>query len=178
MKLYNDEAKYGGSSSDLFDYKFETFCENCDMTCIGEEDRNRTFRFMLKKNALEHHRALIRENNGKEHEQMLLAKWNELSLQSIINEQEGSKDAEKALATLTTKLRTIQSGLNQSFRNSSYLYAKLLTACRGHPATRVACSTYSSNNNVTDLLNQLQASIATWKAELSLYQQAQVQYPL
>ncbi|TQS34122.1 hypothetical protein Golomagni_05508, partial [Golovinomyces magnicellulatus] len=75
-------------------------------------------------------------------------------------------------------LRTIQSGLNQSFRNSFYLYAKLLTACRGHPATRAACSIYSSNNNVTDLSNRLQASIATWKAELSLNQQAQAQYPL
>ncbi|RKF79342.1 hypothetical protein GcM1_203028, partial [Golovinomyces cichoracearum] len=64
MKLYNDEAKYDGSSSDLSDSKFETFCENCDMTCIGEEDRKRAFRLMSKENALEHYRALIRENNG------------------------------------------------------------------------------------------------------------------
>ncbi|RKF63085.1 putative glycosyl [Erysiphe neolycopersici] len=121
MKIYNDEAKYEGSSSDLFDSKFETFCENCDKTCIGEEDRNRAFSFMLKENALEHYRALIRENKGiipslnslyksiknvfegQEHEQMLLAKWNELSLPTIINKQKGSKDVEKALATLTSK---------------------------------------------------------------------------
>ena len=81
---------------------------------------------------------------------MLLAKWNELSLQFILDKQEVKDNVEMALVTLITKLRTTQSGLNANFRNKSYLHAKLLTSCRGHQATRIACSTYSSDNSVTD----------------------------
>ncbi|POS84768.1 hypothetical protein EPUL_002736, partial [Erysiphe pulchra] len=92
------------------------------------------------------------------------------------SEEEGTKDVEMALTVLITKLHTIQSGLNQSFKNEPYLYAKVLTTFRGHPATRAACSTYSNNNSVTDLLNRLQACIATWKAERSYDQVHQQQF--
>ncbi|RKF83158.1 putative glycosyl [Golovinomyces cichoracearum] len=191
IKIYNYESKYGGSPFDYFDTKFDIFCENHDMVGIIEEDRCETFRFMLRDNALYQYRAILKENKdstletlrlsikntfeSQEHQQMLLAKWNEISLQSVLNEQKGTKDVEKALTTLITNLRKIQSGLDQSFKNEPYLYSKLLTACRGYPATQAICSAYSNNNSVTDLSNRLQASIATWKAERSYDQQVQQQ---
>ncbi|RKF62108.1 putative glycosyl [Golovinomyces cichoracearum] len=124
MKIYNEDKKYGGSPSELFDDKYETFCENCDMIGISHEERSKAFRIILKDVALEHYRAIARENKeaipplevlyssfknvfeGQEHQQMILAKWNELSLLSVIEEQVGPKDVEKALTSLIVRLRT------------------------------------------------------------------------
>ncbi|RKF73593.1 hypothetical protein GcM1_243068 [Golovinomyces cichoracearum] len=144
------------------------------MIGIVEEDRCKAFRIALRDNALDQYRAILKENKdsnleilrlsikytfeGQEHQQMLLAKWNKISLQSVLNEQEGIKDIERALITLITNLQKIQSGLDQSFKNEPFLHSKLLTTCRGNPATRAACSTYSNNNSVTDLSYRLQAS--------------------
>ncbi|RKF83155.1 hypothetical protein GcC1_006048, partial [Golovinomyces cichoracearum] len=104
MKIYNDESKYSGSPSDYYDTKFGIFCENCDMVGIVEEDRCKAFRIMLRGNALYQYRAILKENKDstleilrlsientfevQEHQQILLAKWNEIFLQSVLNEQE------------------------------------------------------------------------------------------
>ncbi|KAI6245294.1 hypothetical protein HI914_06804 [Erysiphe necator] len=79
MRIYNDETKY----------------ENCDMVGIAQEDKCKAFRIMLKDHALDLYRSILKEDNktsletlrisikntfeGQEHQQMLLAKWNELS---------------------------------------------------------------------------------------------------
>ncbi|RKF57977.1 putative glycosyl, partial [Golovinomyces cichoracearum] len=104
MKIYNDESKYSGSPSDYFDTKFDIFCENCHTAGIAEEDRCKAFRIMLRDNALDQYRAILRENKDstlealrlsikntfedQEHQQILFAKWNEISLQPVLNEQE------------------------------------------------------------------------------------------
>ncbi|TQS36132.1 hypothetical protein Golomagni_03426 [Golovinomyces magnicellulatus] len=80
------------------------------------------------------------------------------------NRNNGSADVEVALNTLIVELRHIQISLSPEFGADKTLFAKLLQACRGHPACSIACSTVV-DENVSALINRLRSNVATWKAQ-------------
>ncbi|RKF55166.1 putative glycosyl [Golovinomyces cichoracearum] len=100
---------------------------------------------------------------GREHQKYMLVKWNEISPNTILKKIE-SNDVELALSTLVINLRNIRMNLSPEFHAEKILYAKLLQACRTHPAWTIACSTINEEDTAA-LINSLRSNVATWKAQ-------------
>jgi hypothetical protein len=92
-------------------------------------------------------------------------RFNELTLTRVVKDP---KNAEKplidCLIILVQELRTIQSTLDPNFRNDHVLLNQLVTACRGHPACRMAC--FKPADTVPKMVNDLQSSIVTYNTSI------------
>ncbi|TQS37794.1 hypothetical protein Golomagni_01720 [Golovinomyces magnicellulatus] len=179
IKAYKEEQKYAGMPSESFNLKFKNFTGFCNTIDIPINQRNSAFKVMLKDAALQHYYTIFNSEflpdlstmyqaiklnfEGKEYQQSILVKWNELSLKTILQDT-GSTDVEAALNSLITNLRHIQLSLSPEFRSDKILFAKLLQACRGHPSCFIACSTVA-DETVATLINRLRSNIATWKTQ-------------
>ncbi|TQS37681.1 hypothetical protein Golomagni_01836, partial [Golovinomyces magnicellulatus] len=160
MKAYTDDKKYRGTPSESFDSKFTIFIDYCNVISIPNDQRNLAFKIMLEDTALQHYYESCNPNTppqldslyqtiksyfeGQEHQQSMLVKWNETTIGII--------------------LRNIESPDVPEFRADKILFAKLLQACRSHPAGSIACSTLV-DENLSALINRLRSNVATWKAQ-------------
>ncbi|KHJ30594.1 putative glycosyl [Erysiphe necator] len=179
MKAYTEEQKYAGTPSESFDLKYKIFTDFCNTIDIPINKRNGAFKVMLKDAALQHYHATFNSENppdlstlyqtiksnfeGKEYQQSMLVKWNEMSLKTVLKDIESS-DVEIALNTLITNLRQIQMSLSPEFQSDKFLFAKILQACRTYPSCSIACSTVM-DDTVATLTNRLRSNISTWKSQ-------------
>ncbi|KAI0994275.1 hypothetical protein K3495_g13906 [Podosphaera aphanis] len=134
---------------------------------------------MLKDAALQHYHDTFSSENlpdlstlyqtmklnfeGKEYQQSMLIKWNEISLKTTLQDVE-STDVEVALNSLITNLRHFQMSLSPEFQSDKILFAKLLQVCRTHPSCSIAYSTVA-DETAAGLINRLRSNVARWKAQ-------------
>ncbi|RKF81997.1 putative glycosyl [Golovinomyces cichoracearum] len=129
---------------------------------------------MLKNTALQHYYTNFNPDKPPQlntlcqiikskHQQSMLVKWNETTLNTILRNNE-SMDVEIALNTLISEIRHIKMSLSPEFRANKIFFAKLLQACRMHPACSIVCSTIT-DDSVSSLINLLRSNVATWKAQ-------------
>src|SRR5438045_6686287 len=83
-------------------------------------------------------------------------------LQGIINSNIG-KSIYECLQLLIDKLCKQQHSLNPEFRMQTFMTNKLVMACQGVPACRIAVS--NPGENLSQLINKLQSSIIAWEKE-------------
>ncbi|RKF55656.1 putative glycosyl, partial [Erysiphe neolycopersici] len=182
MKAYTEEQKYAGTPSESLDLKYKIFTDLCNTIDVPINQRNSAFKVMLKNAALQHYHTTFNSENlsdlstlyqtiksnfeGKEYQQSMLVKWNEMSLKTTLKDIESS-DVEIALNTLITNLRQIQMSLSPEFQSDKFLFAKLLQACKAHPSCSIACSTVI-DDTVATLTNRLRSNNTTWKSQQNL----------
>lgn len=119
MKAFTEEQKYAGTPLESFELKFKVFTDFCNTITIPVDQQNNAFKFMLKDAALQYYHTIFNSENlpdistlykaiksnfeGKEYQQSMLVKWNEMSLKTVLKDSE-STDVEIALNTLITNL--------------------------------------------------------------------------
>ena len=104
----------------------------------------------------------IRNFEGPEFYRKNLAEWNATTLQGIIDANT-DKPIYQCLQLLIDKLCKQQHGINLEFRTPLFLTNKLVMACQGVPACRIAVS--NPGEDLSQLINKLQSSIVAWEKE-------------
>lgn len=175
-KMYTEDQKYGGAG-DNFDFKLTIFKSTCVRAGLPDEERIKAFPTMLKARALVYYYSndhacygahfesvcdIIRQYfEGDEYKRGVLIKWNDISLQYIIDKNTG-KSTEECLDILLDNLQNLQLGLTQDLKTDGFIHNKILLACRTHPACVYAC--FKPAITSAGLINDLRASIATYEA--------------
>jgi hypothetical protein len=182
-KLYTDEMRYSGEK-DHFDYKLTIFNDLCNRADIpGDRDdiRIKAYPTMLRGLALDYYYTTIqravkdfaptfdqvceatrRYFEGPEYKRGIQSQWNSTTLQSVMNKPEnGGKSTQDCLHLLVKDLRHLQHGLPKELGSETIFRDKLIEACRKTPACEYAC--FKPADNVIGLINDLQASIATFE---------------
>ncbi|POS82600.1 hypothetical protein EPUL_005793, partial [Erysiphe pulchra] len=141
--------KYSGNG-DTFDYKFDIFLRQCANADIPKNGLPNLFPILLKDDALDFYYSFYcdgQEHNlknmcknfkekfeGVEHKRTLLANWNKLTFESIINHKDNiGKTTIQSLQTLTRRLTIMQHGLDINLRNNAFIHNKLVTAYETQP---------------------------------------------
>jgi hypothetical protein len=99
---------------------------------------------------------------GPEFYRKNLAEWNAAQLQDLIDTYP-EKLIGECLRLLIDKLLKLQYGIDVDLRTSKLFVNKLVTACQGVPACRIAIS--DPPGELSTLINKLQSSITAWKKE-------------
>ncbi|POS82399.1 hypothetical protein EPUL_005584, partial [Erysiphe pulchra] len=162
MKAYTEEQKYTGTPSESLDLKYKIFTG----LYAALQHYHTTFNSENLPDLSTLYQTIKSNFEGKEYQQSMLVKWNEMSLKTTLKDIESS-DVEIALNTLITNLRQIQMSLSPEFQSDKFLFAKILQACRAHPSCSIACSTVM-DDTVATLTNRLRFNIATWKSQQNL----------
>ena len=175
-KMYTDEAKYSGED-DSFAFKLSIFHDVCTRADIPPEAKLKAFPIMLKGLALDYYysnmsthgspsfdqicRSIQNYFEGAEYRRSILARWNGISLKSVMakTENEG-KPMEECLQLLIKDLRHLQHGLDSNLRSENFIHNKLINACQDIPACQYAC--FKPSENLAGLINDLQSSIVTF----------------
>jgi hypothetical protein len=174
-KFYSDSDKYDGVS-DSFDFKLNIFHDICNRVGLPPDGYSVVFPTMLKGLAQEHYYTSnlasrpfsdacdrIRQFfEGPEYHRKNLTIWNNTTLQGIINEN-SDKSIYQCFQLLTDKLLKIRHGIHPEFRTTLFLINKLITACQGVPACRIAIS--DPPEELSGLISKLQSSIVAWEKE-------------
>jgi hypothetical protein len=175
-KLYTEESKYTGQD-DNFDFKLVIFYDLCGRADVPDGAMAKAYPTMLSSLALDHYYTNIRNTaqtlpfhqlcnatrnffEGPEYRRSILNKWNETSLQSIIDKNTG-KSTQDCLQLLIKELRHLQHGLEPNLQIDSFLHNKLILACRGLPACQYASC--KPSDNLAGLINDFQSSIVTYE---------------
>lgn len=171
-KLYYNQMKYSDNGN-MFDYKFDIFLCNCENADIPADALEIAFPTMLKEEALEfyysfysgwQHQTIeelckeIKDNfEGVEYRRTLLANWNKLTFESIVNDKENNgKTISECLKILTQNLRIMQHRLNKSLRNDAFIHNTIGTACESQPAFLNVCE--QPANTINGLLSDLRSA--------------------
>ena len=173
-KMYQDENKYSGSS-DSFKYKVVIFHECCARVSIPDEAKAKAFPTMLKDMALDYFYSTLFPNKnlgfhqmcegmyeyfeGKQHTQDSLARWNALTLPSVISKNE-DKPIEECFQILLKELRQLQRSLDPSMQVDPFIHNKLVTACETLPACFIVC--FRPPPTVAELVGELKSAIITY----------------
>jgi hypothetical protein len=120
---------------------------------------NRTLSARTYSEACTHMRNFF---EGPEFYRKNLAEWNATTLQGIIDANT-DKPVHQCLQLLIDKLCKQQHGINPEFRTPLFLTNKLVMACQGVPACRIAVS--NPGEDLSQLINKLQSSIVAWEKE-------------
>jgi hypothetical protein len=174
-KIYTEEQKYGGID-ESFDYKLKIFYDICKRAGLPNTAYIDAFPTMLKGLAQDHFynhdlserpfdQACTHLRNffeGPGYYRKNLDEWNATTLASIVQENT-SKTLYQCLQLLITKLRNLQHGLTHGLRTTDFLHNKLVTACQGIPACRIAISDPPADFG--HLINKLQSSIIAYEKE-------------
>ena len=174
-KMYTDSQKYDGVS-ESFDFKLAIFEDTCRRAGLQLDSYMIAFPTMLKGLAQDHYynRGLSAKTyteacthmrnffEGPEFYRKNLAEWNATTLQGIIDANT-DKSVYQCLQLLIDKLCKQQHGINPEFRTPLFLTNKLVMACQGVPACRIAVS--NPGEDLSQLINKLQSSIVAWEKE-------------
>jgi hypothetical protein len=174
-KIYTDDQKYSGVS-DSFDFKLTIFYDICNRSGLPHEGYMTAFPTMLKGLAQAHYYNCSLSNKpfdaacahmrnffeGPEYYRKNLTEWNAVTLQSVINENL-EKSVSQCLQLLIDKLCKQQHAIDIELRTPRILTNKLVTACQGVPACRIAVS--NPSEDLATLINKLQSSIIAWENE-------------
>jgi hypothetical protein len=170
-KMYTDSQKYNRVSKS-FDFKLAIFEDICRRAGLQPDNYMIAFSTMLKGLVQDHYyncslsaktytEACTHIQNffkGPEFYRKNLAEWNTITLQSIID-MNIDKPVYQCLQLLIDKLCRQQHGINSEFQTSLFLTNKLVMACQGVPACRIAVS--NLGEDLSQLINKLQSSIVT-----------------
>lgn len=176
-KLYTEGDKYGGID-DSFDFKLKIFYDICMRSGLPPPGYAYAFPTMLKGLARDHYynhdltgRAFDQVCNhlrnffeGPGYHRKNLDKWNAVNLASIIQENT-DKSTSECLQLLITKLRSLQHQIAPALRGIEFFHNKLVMACQGVPACRIAISKPSADFG--ELVGDLQSSIAAYDKEMN-----------
>ena len=99
---------------------------------------------------------------GPEYYRKNLTEWNAISLQGVINDNP-EKSVYQCLQLLIDKLCKQQHAIDIELRTPRILTNKLVTACQGVPACRIATS--NPSEDLAALINKLQSSVVAWERE-------------
>lgn len=174
-KIYTEEQKYSGVS-DSFDFKLTVFYDICSRSGLPQEGYMAAFPTMLKGLAQAHYyncslsaksfdSACAHMRNffeGPEYYRKNLTEWNAITLQHIITDNP-EKSISQCLQLLIDKLCKQQHAIDAELRTPRILTNKLVTACQGIPACRIAVS--NPSEDLAALINKLQSSIVAWETE-------------
>lgn len=174
-KIYTDDQKYSGVG-DSFDFKLTIFYDICNRSGLPQDGYMAAFPTMLKGLAQAHYyncslstkpfdAACAHMRNffeGPEYYRKNLTEWNAITLQGVINDNP-EKSVSQCLQLLVDKLCTQQHAIDIEFRTPRILTNKLITACQGIPACRIAIS--NPSEDLPALINKLQSSIIAWEKE-------------
>ena len=98
---------------------------------------------------------------GAEYKRGVLAKWNAISLRSVMATPEHQgKPMHECLQLLIKELRHLQHDLDGEFRTDKFIHNKLITACQDVPACQYAC--FKPSDTLADFINDLRSSITTF----------------
>lgn len=176
-RIYNSEMKYTGDQ-DSFDYKMTIFLDNCKRADIPDHVLAKAYPIMLSGPAISHYYSNMASNNqatfkimcqstknyfeGEEYKRIRLARWEQLSLRLVINENDGKgRSTCECLHILITELRQLQLSFNPALRSDNFLHMKLVNACRSVPACNYVC--FKPSETLSGLINNLHASISTFE---------------
>jgi hypothetical protein len=174
-KVYTDDDKYTGID-DSFDFKLSIFQDICNRSGVPPDAYMAAFPIMLKGLAQAHYynsslstkpyeAACTHIRNffeGPEYYRKNLAEWNATHLQDLINTHP-EKPIGECLRLLIDKLLKLQYGIDVDLRTPKLFANKLVTACQGVPACRIAIS--DPPGELSTLINKLQSSITAWEKE-------------
>ena len=174
-KVYTDEQKYGGTD-DSFDFKLVIFQDICNRSGLPPENYMMAFPIMLKGFAQSHYYncglsmksydvACIHMRSffeGPEYYRKNLTEWNSITLQDFIDSNP-DKSVSECLQLLIDKLCKQQHAIDPELRTQRTLTNKLVTACQGVPACRIAIS--NPSEELSTLINKLQSSVIAWEKE-------------
>src|SRR5450432_2959538 len=177
-KIYTEEQKYDGVNGS-FDLKLAIFLDICQRVDLPANYLLRAFPTMLKGLALDHFynnqlSSLTYEEacnstrnffEGPGYQRRNLDKWNSISLSSIATANP-DKSTYENVQTLINTLRQLQYGLAPTLRNVDFLHNKIVSACQGHAACRIAVSDPPAT--LGELINKLQSAITTYEREQQL----------
>jgi hypothetical protein len=174
-KLYTDDQKYTGVD-DSFDFKLTIFHDICNRAGLPPDGHMIAFPTMLKGLAQAHYyncslstkpfdAACTHMRNffeGPEYYRKNLTEWNAITLQGFIDSNP-EKSLLQCLQLLIDKLCKQQHAIDVELRTPRVLTNKLVTACQGVPACRIAIS--NPSEELATLINKLQSSIVAWEKE-------------
>ena len=106
---------------------------------------------------------------GAEYKQGILARWNGVTLKSVMDKNEG-KSMEECLQLFIKDLCHLQHSLDMDLWMAKFIHNKLVNACQELPACQYAC--FKPADSLADLINDLQSSIATYQKSHSESSQA------
>lgn len=178
-KIYTDEQKYSGVN-DSFDYKLTIFYDICKRSGLSPEGYITAFPTMLKGHAQDHYYSSSLSSKpfadacthmrnffeGAEYYRKNLTEWNAINLQGIIDNNP-NKGVYQSFQLLVDKLLTQRHGIHPEFRTDLFLTNKLVTACQGVPACRIAIS--NPCDELSQLISKIQSSIVSWEKEHPLH---------
>ena len=142
-KLYTSEdSKYSGEPDDSFNFKYAIFLDLCGRVDIPPEAISKAFPTMLRGLALDFYYTSCHDKNltihelcvairayfeGPEHRRNVLARWNQLTFQTVINTNSGKSTIDQ-LHILIRQLRELQRGLDAEFQSDTMLFNRLVHA--------------------------------------------------
>lgn len=184
-KIYTDDQRYDGIN-DSFDFKLNIFYDICRRSGLTPEGYMSAFPTMLKGLAQEHYYSSSLSNRpfleacnhirqffeGEEYYRKNLTEWNGLTLRGILDENP-DKSTYQCFQLIIEKLLKLRHGIHQEFRTDLMFTNKLITACQGVEACRIAISnpnTGMSNPGtpgagISNLIASIQSSIVAWEKE-------------
>ena len=177
-KMYTEEQQYGGIGGESFDYKLTIFKDLCSRTEIPSTAYSLAFPCMLKGTAKDQYYVAKASTlsfdeacnrikgffEGPGYYRRTLDEWNATTLQTYINLNSGKLTVE-CLNQFTTKLRTLQHGLDPDLRKSAFMHNKLIQACESIPACSPAV--IDPPASIGDLIHKLQSSITAYEKQAS-----------
>ena len=177
FKAYSSGSdKYTGSFEDNLDHKLAIFEERCEQSGILPDDRRRVFSAMLSGTALQYYLKIIKPTAGtfdeavfnlrkrfitKERTLSLTREWESTKLSDYLAKY-ADKPAKDALQLMISRLQEIQGCLPQQFHSDELLMNKLLNACEGVEACRLARQ--KPADTIEGTIADLHTSIATYRA--------------
>lgn len=179
LKAYNHDAyKYSGSLDDTFETKFTLFNERCDQADIPHEKRHLAFSAMLSGAALNFYLSHVKnscttlpEMTSKMRERFitqesvlaLTREWESVTLLEY-QDKYPNKMLSEVFGILVARLQELQLCLPRSFHSDDLLKNRLLNACTGVEACRLARQKVAPT--VMGVIADLQTSISTfnWSA--------------
>jgi hypothetical protein len=174
-KIYTDDQKYAGVANS-FDFKLTIFYDICKRSGVPPDGYMTVFPTMLKGLAQDYYYSSSMSTRtfeeacnhirqffeGPEFYRKNLNEWNATSLQSVINENP-DKPIYQNFQALIDKLLKQRHGIHPEFRTNLFLTNKLVVACQGVPACRIAVS--DPSEDLSTLISKLQSSIVAWEKE-------------
>ncbi|KAI9040190.1 uncharacterized protein KD926_008513 [Aspergillus affinis] len=177
-KIYTEDQKYSGTDNNSLDFKLNIFYDICSRAGLLLHGYKAALPTMLKGVAEDHYYSsklslkifqeacyhLRQFFEGPEFYRQNLTKWNVILLQKVINDNsERLISIYQGFQLLLSNLLKQRYGLYPELRSNINLINKLITACQGVPACRIAIADLPEDLAV--LINKLQSSISTWEKE-------------
>jgi hypothetical protein len=175
-RILTDEQKYAGTNGS-FSQKQVIFHDICHRVGVPKGEIMKAFPTMLKGLAQDHfynHRLSERTYDeacanirgffeGPSAQRSALDKWNNINLPDLMTKNTENKPTYEVVQSMINALRELQYGLASTLQNDDFLHNKIITACQGVPACRIAVS--DPPPGIGPLVNKLQSSITSYEKE-------------